>query len=394
MTDPAPAEPALRPPHLGEGPSKPRAPPEWVVYVDLDAYYVACELRTRPELVGTPVIVGVSPSSPTSRGVVLSASYEARAFGVHSAMPVRTAARLCPQATWIAPDFPKYERTADEVRALLRTRVERLIPYSIDECVLLPSTPDPEQAVELARRAQRELKERLGLGASIGVSTSRVVAKMASDKAKPGGLLLVRPEEIAAFLAPLPVRAIPGVGPRTDEILASHRIRTVGDLSSRRASELLRDLGGFAHELVALARGNPSEDVGSEQGRRSRSSDHTFERDALAFGEIEPVVRALASEIARSLEQEGLRYASVSVAFRWADFDRSQRGRSLPGSLEGPEGLVEQAVHLARGLWTSERSGKSRAVRTVSVRAERLSAPTQRQVSLDAYARRRSPREG
>lgn len=361
--------------------------PEWVLYVDLDAYYVACEVRDRPELAGRPVIVGVAPTAEAARGVVLSASYEARAFGVHSAMPVRAAARLCPDAVWVPPDFSKYERLADQVRELLRGLGGRVIPYSIDECVLLPGAESAEAAVEAARTAQHQLKERLGLGASVGVATSRVVAKMASDQGKPGGLVLVRPEEIASFLAPLPVRAIPGVGPRTEELLAAHEVRTVGDLASRRASDLLRDLGGFARELVALARGMPSEDIGTEQGRRSRSSDHTFERDALAWGEVEPVVRRLASDVASGLAAEGLRYGSVSVAFRWSDFERSQRGRALAASHEGAESLLEEAVHLARSLWASERSGKERAVRTVSVRAERLSPHTQHQVSLDDFAR-------
>lgn len=367
---------------------------EWVVYLDLDAYYVACELRERPELTGKPVIVGVPPRAEGSRGVVLSASYEARAFGVKSAQPVRTAARLCPEAVWIPPDFPKYEQLADRVRELLRPLAERLIPYSIDECVLVPAVSSAEEATEVARQAQRVLKERLGLGASVGVATSRVVAKMASDKGKPGGLVVVLPEEIAGFLAPLPVRAIPGVGPRTEERLAAHEVRTIGELAAHRASDLVRDLGGFASELVALARGSPSDEVGSDAGRRSRSGDHTFNADALTFAEVEPVVRRLSAEIARSLAEERLRFGGVSVAFRWSDFERSQRGRSLPASRAGAASLEEAAVHLARSLWGTERSGPTRAVRTVSVRAERLSPESQRQVSLDDYASRAGRRRG
>ncbi len=373
---------------LVEEPAATPAVPAWVLYVDLDAYYVAAELRERPELVGRPVIVGVAPSAESLRGVVLSASYEARAFGVHSAQPVRTAARLCPDAVWIPPDFAKYERLADEVRALLREFAERLVPYSIDECVLVPRAATAEEAVATARSAQRRLKEELGLGASIGVATSRVVAKMASDRAKPGGILLVRPHEVSDFLAPLPVRAIPGVGPRTDAILAAHGVRTVGELASRRPSDLLRELGGFARELVALARGVPAEGSEAEPSRRSRSADRTFERDAASIEEVEPVVRSLAEGLALSLASEELRYGSVVVALRWADFDRSQRGRSLPAASEGPAVLVEEALHLARALWATERAGRARPVRTVSVRAERLSDKTQRQVSLDEFARR------
>lgn len=365
----------------------------WVLYVDLDAYYVACELRERPELVGRPVIVGVAPAAEPTRSVVLSASYEARAFGVHSAQPVRTAARLCPQAVWLPPDFPKYERLSDEVRRLLRGHAERLVPYSIDECVLVPRAGSAEEALSTARTVQRELREVLGLGASVGISTSRVVAKMASDRAKPGGVLLVPPREVEAFLAPLPVRAIPGVGPRTDAILARHGIRTVGELAARKASDLVRELGGFARELVALARGSPSEGTGGEPGRRSRSTDHTFDRDAGTLEEIEPVVRHLVAGLARTLAEEGLRFGAVVVALRWEDFERTQRSRSLPAAHEGESVLLDEALHLVRGLFAAERAGHGRRLRTVSVRVERLSDRTQRQVSLDEFGRRR-PRAG
>lgn len=379
------------PPERRLGGSRPHGPElDWVLYVDLDAYYVACELRDRPELLGRPVIVGPPPSDGPTRGVVLSASYEARAFGVRSALPAATAARLCPDAVWIPPDFAKYERLAGEVRRLLRERVERVIPYSIDECALLPERCSADDAVLLARSLQRRLKEELRLGASVGVSTSRVVAKVASDRAKPGGVLLVRPEEIASFLAPLPVRAVPGVGPKTESVLAGHGVRTVGDLAGRKASDLVRDLGGFARELVALARGSPLEETEGLPGRRSRSADHTFARDAGTFEAIEPVVRELASGLADTLGSERLRFGAVAVAFRWSNFERSQRGRTLPASQEGAAGLLEAAVHLARGLWASEQAGKGRAVRTVSVRAERLTDLAQRQVSLDTFARRPS----
>ena len=369
-------------------------PPDWVLYVDLDAYYVSVERRERPELEGRPVIVGPPPSEEPNRGVVLSASYEARGFGVRSAMPVRQAARLCPDAVWVPPTFAKYERAAHEVRELLRPRARVLVPYSIDECLLLVAVPSGEQARELALELQRELRARLGLAASIGVATSRTVAKIASDRAKPGGVLLVPPTEVAAFLAPLPVRAIPGVGPRTEEILHAHGVRTIGELASRRPVELLRELGGFARELIDLARGNPHEAVEERGEPRSRSSDRTLPTDASTLDEVLAVVRPLAGELARALEEEGLRYGAVVVALRWTDFERSQRGRALPAAREGSEALVEEADRLARSLWTDERVRRRRGVRTVTVRVERLSGRSQRQVSLDEFPSGRGPRAG
>ncbi len=362
-----------------------RSSPRWVLYVDLDAYYVACELRDRPELRGRPVIVGPPPADGPTRGVVLSASYEARPSGVRSAMPAAVAARLCPEAVWIPPDFARYERIAREVRVVLRRHSTVVIPFSIDEAAVIVEGADAQRARSTAATIQQELLKELGLPASIGVASSRTVAKIATDRAKPAGILLVTPEETAAFLAPLPVRAIPGVGPKTEEILHGRGIVTIGDLAAHKPSELARSLGSFAGDLIALARGVPHEEPEGSDEPRSRSTDHTFARDVDRWEEIEETVRTLAAELAAALDQENLRYGTVGVAFRWADFSRSQRSRSLGAAREGPQPLSESAVRLARELWDTERSSRRRPVRTVSVRTERFVPRTQRQVVLDEF---------
>ncbi|MGD1100046.1 MAG: DNA polymerase IV [Thermoplasmata archaeon] len=359
--------------------------PPWVLYVDLDAYYVSCELRDRPELRGRPVIVGPPPTEGPTRGVVLSASYEARPSGVRSAMPVAVAARLCPEAVWIPPDFAKYERVARDVRAVLRRHSPTVIPFSIDEAAVIVRGVDAEEARRVAASIQQELIEELALPASVGIARSRAIAKIATDRAKPAGIRLVLPWEAAAFLAPLPVRAIPGVGPKTEELLRGLGILTVGDLAGRKPSELMRALGSFAGELVSLARGEPREEPEGSDEPRSRSTDHTFARDVDRWEEIEETVRTLAGELASSLDRENLRYGTVGVAYRWADFSRSQRSRSLGAAREGSLPLTDAAVHLARELWDSERSSRRRPVRTVSVRTERFVPRTQRQVFLDDF---------
>ncbi len=379
-----PARRSTARPLPGAGPPPARAP-EWALYVDLDAYYVACELRDRPDLRGRTVIVGPPPSDGPGRGVVLSASYEARAFGVKSAQPVRTAARLCPDAVWIPPDFPKYERVANEVRAVLRRHSPRVVPYSIDEAVVVAEVESDEEARARAEAIQAELRTALGLSASIGVARARVVAKIASDRAKPGGIRVVTDGEIASFLAPLSVRAIPGVGPRTEEILTRHGVRTIGELASHEPQEFLRDLGGFARDLIELARGTPRESGEGSSGPRSRSADRTFDRDESDGARLAGAVRDLATELAAALDREQLRYGTVGVAFRWSDFDRTERRHNLVGAREGPAPLVEAAVRLAHGLWAAECAGRGRGVRTVSVRAERLAERLQRQASLDEY---------
>jgi nucleotidyltransferase/DNA polymerase involved in DNA repair len=367
----------------------PRAEPRerWVAYVDLDAYYVSCELRDRPDLVGRPVVVGPPPAEGPTRGVVLSASYEARKFGVRSALPAGVAARMCPEAVWIPPDFPKYERVSKEVRALLRRYSEDVTPFSIDEAAVVLDVEDAAAARATAERIQRALKEELGLPASIGIATTRVVAKIATDRAKPAGVALVRPEEVAAFVAPLSVRAVPGVGPKTEQLLRAHGVTTIGELAGHRPQEFARTLGAFGRELIALAKGRPVEEAEPIGGPRSRSTDRTFGEDVDRWEELEPVVRTLAEDLGAALGREGLRYGAVGVAFRWADFTRSQHGRSLTAAQEGVEPIVISALRLARDLWTLEQQGRHRSVRTVSVRAERLSEKAGRQASLDEYGK-------
>jgi nucleotidyltransferase/DNA polymerase involved in DNA repair len=357
----------------------------WTLYVDLDAYYVSCELRERPDLLGKPVIVGPPPAAGPSRGVVLSASYEARKFGVHSAQPAGQAARLCPDAVWIAPDHEKYGRVAEEVRGHLRRFSSVVIPLSIDEAALSVELETPGDARALAGEVQVALRSELALPSSIGVATTRAVAKIATDRAKPGGILVVAPGTEAAFLAPLPVRAIPGVGPKTDELFRAAGVTTIGELAARRPSEMARRVGGFAREWVALARGEGRDAPEEESGPRSRSTDRTFHRDVDRWEEIEPSVREMAVALAASLEKEGLRYATVGVAFRWSDFTRSQRSRSLGAAHEGPGSIATTATRLARELWETERMGRHRAVRTLSVKTERLSERRQRQSSLEIF---------
>lgn len=367
-------------------PPSERTAPRWVLYVDLDAYYVSCELRYRPELRGRPVIVGPPPTEGPTRGVVLSASYEARPSGVRSAMPAGVAARLCPDAVWITPDFPKYERTAREVRAVLARFSPNVVPFSIDEAAVVLEGIDAPTARRTAEEIQRTLLQELSLPASIGIAPSRIVAKIATDFAKPVGIRLVTGDEAAVFLAPLSVRAIPGVGPKTEEMLRRLGIATIGELAARKPSELSRTLGSFARELIELARGVPREEsLGSSEEPRSRSTDHTFARDVERWEEVEETVRTLAAELAGALEREALRYGTVGVAYRWSDFSRSQRSRSLGAAREGVQPLSETAVRLARELWDSERASHRRPVRTVSVRTERFAPRTQRQVVLDEF---------
>ncbi|MCI4341544.1 MAG: DNA polymerase IV, partial [Thermoplasmata archaeon] len=214
---------------------------QWLFYVDMDAFYVSCELRERPELRGQPVLVGHRPTAPRDRGVVLAASYEARAFGVRSAMPSARALELLPNAQWVAPDFARYSAASQELRSLLAELYGEVHLRSIDEAIVVAELPDADAARSRAAAIQSAIDERLHLPASIGVSPHEVVAKIASDRAKPQGILVVAPEATEAFLSPLPVRAIPGVGPKAEATLQALGIRTIGELRTAEPGPLRRN---------------------------------------------------------------------------------------------------------------------------------------------------------
>jgi DNA polymerase-4 len=361
----------------------------YIVYVDMDAYYVSCEVRDRPELEGQPVIVGRRPTGPDSRGVVLSASYEARRFGVRSALPVVLADRRCPQAIWVAPDFEKYGRVAEMIRTLLKRWSERVVPMSIDEAALQVNLSDRAAVGARAREIQSALRTELRLPSSIGGSPFVAVAKIASDAAKPGGIRVVTPEETESFLEPLPVRALPGIGPKTAERLERAGVTTVGGLARASSETLRRLLGRYGEALAELARGRPGPslaDLPTDRGPRQRSLDRTFEHDAARWEELRGDLEEMAQELSGILSQEGLRYQQVVVRMRWADFTQLQRGQLLPAATEGADPMVAAGLHLARELWEREQAGRRRPVRRLSLAAGRLLPRRGRQERLDAFA--------
>ncbi len=358
----------------------------YIAYVDMDAYYVSCEIRERPDLEGLPVIVGRAPTSPESRGVVLSASYAARKFGLRSAMPAVQAARRCPQAVWIPPDFEKYGRIAGEIRDLLATRAERVIPLSIDEAALELGLEEPEAVRGWAVSVQELLRDRLGLPCSIGGSPWSVVAKIACDQAKPGGIRVVAPAETRSFLEPLPARAIPGIGPKTAERLEQAGFRTIGDLANGSPDTLRRLLGGYGTTVQAIARGSPPDELSrlpEDRGPRQHSLDRTLARDTHDEEEIRRKLSEMAAELAGTLAQEGLRYQTIVVRLRWEDFTQTQRGRQLSASHEGPAMLETESARLAHDLLERERGERDRAVRRISLSASGFVPRRGRQTVLD-----------
>ncbi|MCX7750914.1 MAG: DNA polymerase IV [Candidatus Bipolaricaulota bacterium] len=318
-----------------------------ILHLDMDAFYASVEQLDRPELRGRPVVVGgLGP-----RGVVATASYEARAYGVRSAMPTAKARALCPHAVFLPPRFARYEELAHRVRGILARYSPLVEPLSLDEAFVdLTGTErlhgPPEEA---AREIHRRIREEVGLSCSVGVGPNKLLAKLASEAAKPGGIRVIRPEDVAGFLGPLPVDRLWGVGPQTAARLAQHGIRTVGDLREVDAG-VLQSWFGPAHgaHLWRVARGLDDSPVEAHREVRSISHEETFPQDLLRVEDIEREVRRLADRVSARLGEEGLLATTVSVKIRWADFRTRTRQVRLPEPTDHPFLLVEAALGLLR----------------------------------------------
>src|SRR6266446_6643213 len=264
-----------------------------IVHIDMDAFYASVEQRDDPQLRGKPVVVAWRGN----RSVVCAASYEARKFGVRSAMPAVRAERLCPAATFIAPDFSRYRAVSRRVREIFKRHTDLIEPLSLDEAYLdvTGNKTGLPTATLAARRIREQIRSELNLTASAGVAPNKFLAKIASDWRKPDGLFVIRPEEVDSFLLPLPVSRLPGVGKVTEEKLKSFQVRTVADLRALDLSTLERRFGRYGVRLHELARGIDNNEVMPDRPTQSVSAEDTFEHD-VPLMEIEPMIRTLAEK--------------------------------------------------------------------------------------------------
>ncbi|SDT85916.1 DNA polymerase-4 [Verrucomicrobium sp. GAS474] len=316
--------------------------PRVIFHLDMDAFYASVEQRDHPELRGKPVIVGAPPDR---RGVVCAASYEARPFGVRSAMPSRTAARLCPEGIFVRPRMEAYRDESHRIMEILASVDEVAIveQVSVDEAYL-DLSPRFEgsgmghdealaAALPIARKMKERIREERGLAATIGVGGNKLIAKIASDSGKPDGLLLVPEREKAAFLRPLKAGVLHGVGRATAEVLESSGLRTVGDIQdyvTEAPGDLRALVGSYAATLAAYAFGEDDRPLDRETLMRSIGSETTFERDSDDRPLLRRTLREQAEEIAGSLANEAMAAKTVQVKIRYGDFTTLTRQLSLP----------------------------------------------------------------
>ena len=317
----------------------------WILHADLDAFYASVEQLDHPELRGKPVVVG---GPPESRGVVTTASYEARPFGVHSAMPMSRALRLCPHAIRVSPRFDRYGEISRDVMAIFRSITPLIEPLSLDEAFLdVTEQADGYGGPEaLARHLKQRVKAETGLTVSVGAGTNKTVAKIASDMEKPDGLVFVPRGQEARFLAPLPVRAIWGVGPKAEEALHDAGILTISQLAQADSTLIEGLFGTRGPMLQSMARGIDNRAVEAHHERKSVGAENTFPRDLPDGPELREELRRLAHGIAESLQQKGVLARTVVLKLRYSNFKTITRQQSLAP----PTDDLEEVLRRANGL--------------------------------------------
>src|SRR6188768_3204806 len=315
-----------------------------IIHVDMDAFYASVEQRDRPELRGKPVAVG---GSPASRGVVAAASYEARTFGVRSAMPMSRAVRLCPHLEIVRPDFQKYRAASDRVFAIFRSVTPLVEPLSLDEAYLdvTENSWGEPLAVNVARRIKHLIRETTGLTASAGVAPNKFLAKIASAWQKPDGLTVIAPERVERFLQQLPVEALWGVGPVTAERLRQHGIRMLTDVRVAEPAVLRDAVGSSAEWLSALARGEDDRVVQPDRAAKSSSSECTYAQDLTDVTRIQEEIDTMARENAAWLAGKDLLARTVVIKVRYDDFTTLTRSHSALPTNDADD-LARRAVAL------------------------------------------------
>ena len=356
--------------------------PRIIFHVDMDAFYVSVERREHPDLVGKLVIVGADPKGGKGRGVVMACSYEARAIGIRSGMPIGLAWRKAPEAVYLRPNYDLYGSVSESVIDILRSFADVLEHVSIDEAFLDVSTKVKafEDAAAYALRVKAAVREREGLACTIGVAPNKSVAKIASDLAKPDGLKVVRPEEVTAFLDPLPVTKVSGVGPKTADLLERVGVRTIGELARFKGTELKKILGKNSVWLWGIARGLEQLPVEERPDPKSISVERTFERDVADWSRVEETLRDVAHNVFLRAKAQGATFRTIGIKIRLEGFQTHLRERTLSSNVLDEDILADVCRELL-----SEFADKAHRVRLVGVRVTKLERPKTDQPRLTSF---------
>jgi DNA polymerase-4 len=331
----------------------------------MDAFFSAVEEKRRPELTGKPVVVG-GEGDPTKRGVVSTASYEARKFGIHSAMPLKTAYKLCPDAIFLPVDYEEYSRISEEVKAILREFSPIIEDVGIDEAFLDISSID-KPSEEIGWKIKKRIKDETRLTCSIGIAPNKLLAKMASDMQKPDGLTIIVEDDIKGRIWPLSVRKLWGVGPKTEAYLKEMGIQTVGDLASLSLDRVIEEFGqSYGSYLYEASRGIDESPLVTHWEPKSISRETTFQRDVDNWQVIAKTLAELTKEVVVNMKKEGYQGQTVTLKIRFSDFKTYTRAKTLNGHTDSEEEIRKAAFDCLRRLELK------RKVRLVGVRMSHL----------------------
>lgn len=353
-----------------------------ILHADMDAFYASIEQRDFPEFKGKPVVVGADPKGGRGRGVVSAASYEARKFGIHSAQPISRAYKLCPSAVFLRGRYDRYNEVSESIMSVFREFTPLVEPVSLDEAFLDITGTDrlfgkPEQIGRLIKDRIRK-KERLT--ASVGIGPNKMIAKIASDLKKPDGFVVVAPENVEAFLSPLPVSKLWGVGKKTEEILIRFGIRTVGDLAKFPKQALLDAFGKMGGELWACSLGTDDRPVVPERDAKSISNETTFDTDQDDPALIRKTLHDLSEKVGFRLRQEGLSARTIFVKVRITDFTTFDRRKTLPDPFCLSETIFKAALDLYARC-----DRKGQRIRLLGVGVGHLVLQHQQEIQADLF---------
>jgi DNA polymerase-4 len=313
-----------------------------ILHMDMDAFFAAVEQKRRPELIGKPVVIGGS-GDPTQRGVVSTASYEARKFGIHSAMPLRTAYKLCPDAVFLPVDYREYSRISEKIKSILSEFSPVMEDVGIDEAFLDISDID-KPIHEFVGEVKGRIREETGLTCSIGIAPNKLLAKIASDMQKPDGLTIITEDDMEARIWPLPVRKLWGVGPKTEASLKGIGITTIGELAATSMEELIGHFGkSYGRYLHEASRGIDESPLLTHWEPKSASRETTFQTDSDKWQTLATTIAELTREVVDDIRQRGYRCRTVTVKMRFNDFRTLTRAKTLVGFSDSLEEIRRAA---------------------------------------------------
>ena len=354
-----------------------------IMHIDLDAFFVSVEQALNPELRGKPVVVG---GKPDRRGVVASASYEARAFGLHAGMPLVTARRLCPQAIFIEGSFTKYSEASQRFMAILADFSPYLEPVSLDEAYLdVTGFESIHGSIhQMAVNIKQRIKDELGLSVSVGIASGKVVAKIAAEQSKPDGLLEIAAGEERSFLAPLPIAKLPGIGKKTEGILNGLGVNTIGQLANMPLSALKGHFGVFGELLHRHANGIDDRKIEPPAAAKSISRETTFAQDTRDHSLLKATLGYLSERVGAELRQKGRQAGCVTLKLRYADFSTITRRRTLTRATDADQTVFSTGLKLLTTALSQERQ----PVRLIGIGVSNLTEAGRQLDMLDSSVQR------